>query len=58
MSDNFSANAELGFDVSEFLSGGKSVEAVLERIEKNTAEVAASLDKMQGSFSAAGKAAR
>ena len=58
MSDNFSANAELGFDVSEFLSGGKSVEAVLERIEKNTAEVAASLDRMQGSFSAAGKAAR
>lgn len=58
MSDNFSANAELGFDVSEFLSGGKNVNEVLERIEKNTAEVAASLDKMQGSFSAAGKAAR
>lgn len=58
MSDNFSANAELGFDVSEFLSGGKNVEAVLERIEKNTAEAAASLDKMQGSFSAAGKAAK
>lgn len=33
MSDNFSANAELGFDVNDFLSSGKQVEDILERLE-------------------------
>lgn len=33
MSDNFSANAELGFDVTDFISSGAKVEEILERLE-------------------------